>query len=115
MSSILLIIVSIICGILFVACLYMFYYIRFLITQLTVLASNMPELKKILKDFADHIDKVNEMPMYYGDSTLQELLKHSKSISDDVNAFADEFLVAPVDIGGQPIKAENDDSTTTEK
>lgn len=116
MSSLLLVLISVLCGILFILCLYMFYYIRFLLTQLSVLAANMPELKNILKGFSDHIERVNEMPMYFGDPTLQELVAHSKSIVEDVSAFADEFLVQPVDIGGQPIapKKEKDEPTTKE-
>ena len=74
------------------------------------MAANMPELKKILTDFADHIGRVNEMPMYYGDATLQELLRHSQSIAADVIAFAEEFLVQPVTIDGKPIKAKKDDT-----
>ena len=117
MSSIMLVSISLLCGVLFGVCAYMFFYIRFLLTQLSILSSNIPELKRLLEGFADHIKRVNEMPMYYGDPTLQELVQHSKSIVDDVSTFASEFLIPPVDVGGTPItpQKEKDEPTTTKE
>lgn len=45
------------------------------------LTSNLEDLREVLDNFADHVDQVHEMEMFYGDETLQHLLKHSKDLS----------------------------------
>jgi len=45
------------------------------------LVSNLEDLRAIIDNFADHVDQVHKMEMFYGDDTLQHLLKHSKDLA----------------------------------
>ena len=51
------------------------------------LVSNLEDLRAIIDNFADHVDQVHEMEMFYGDDTLQHLLKHSKDLSEIIRDY----------------------------
>ena len=41
--------------------------------------------------FRDHLTHVNEMPIYTGDDTIQNLLNHSKILCDELNDYIDLY------------------------
>jgi len=43
-----------------------------------------------LSDFHEHLDNVYSMDLFYGDSTLESLLKHTKKITEEINVFVSE-------------------------
>ena len=51
------------------------------------LTNNLEDLRSIIDNFASHVDQVHEMEMFYGDETLQHLLKHSKELSEIIRDY----------------------------
>ena len=51
------------------------------------LTNNLEDLRSIIDNFASHVDQVHEMEMFYGDETLQHLLKHSKELSEIIREY----------------------------
>jgi len=45
------------------------------------LTNNLEDLRSIIDNFAEHVDKVHDMEMFYGDETLKHLLDHAKELS----------------------------------
>ena len=37
-----------------------------------------------LEKFSDHLDKIHDMEMFYGDSNLQDLINHSRQLINDI-------------------------------
>ena len=72
--------------------------------QLTI---DIEKMQDNLDDFAKHLDNVYEMEMYYGDETLQSLIRHSKKIVDSINNFKNLFEVEN--------EVENEEEETTEE
>lgn len=75
--------------------LILFWYIRNVLEDLLYVSGNMQDLSDSLKNFSDHLDKVNEMDTFHGDSTIQGLLEHSKEIIKDIKEF--DFIYELVD------------------
>ena len=67
------------------------WYIREVLTKLWFLADNTDELQQRLKLFAEHVTSVYELEMYYGDTTLEALLEHSKEISEYIKEYEEIY------------------------
>ena len=68
-------------------------YTRWLLRSLTIINEDMNNLSNILGDFSEHISQIYELEMFYGDETLEGLLKHSKdlvSTIDDLDLLINE-------------------------
>jgi hypothetical protein len=43
-----------------------------------------------LRDYEEHLENVYSMDIFYGDSTLESLLKHTKEITEEIKTFVSE-------------------------
>jgi hypothetical protein len=68
------------------------FYIRYLFTELYSYGETIQYLKISLKDFETHIKSIYELEMFYGEQTLEGLLKHARKICEDIQEF--EFIFA---------------------
>ena len=64
--------------------LFLIWYIVQLLKRLLALSDNMDDFLELLNEYEDHIDIVYNLERFYGDSTLESLLQHSKSIVEEV-------------------------------
>tara|TARA_R110000796_G_C14561048_1_gene434867 strand:+ start:2111 stop:2458 length:348 start_codon:yes stop_codon:yes gene_type:complete len=93
------------------------WYIRRLIIFVDTQALDMEAVKGDIKNYEEHLEKVYGLETFYGDSTLQELLKHTKYIREEIVAFiknTDKILSNQVDTAeatttGAAIIRENND------
>jgi len=75
--------------------LILFWYVRKVLEDFLYVSGNMQDLSDSLKNFSDHLDKVNQMEIFHGDSTIQGLLEHSKEVIKDIEEF--DFIYELVD------------------
>lgn len=68
-------------------------YARHLINKLQQFTNNIEELRGLLDVYSQHLQQTHDAPTFYGDSTLQNLLKHTKEIMNDIKDFNDSFLI----------------------
>ena len=73
--------VSIIVNILFI------WYIVQLLKRLLNISDNMEDFFDSLEEYNKHIETVYNLERFYGDTTLENLLRHSKNISEAANDF----------------------------
>ncbi len=55
--------------------------------------SNVVELENKLNLFDAHLKGVYELEMFYGDDTLDSLIKHSKELVSSIQEFNDSFII----------------------
>ena len=65
------------------------WYIIKLLTKLFFIQYNMEGLISLNQNFGDHLKELNELEMYYGDETLNGLLKHSKHVVEQIDVYAE--------------------------
>jgi len=72
---------------------FAYFYIRWLLRNMSEVSENLEILSDNLEGFKNHVDAVHESEMYYGDTSLQELIKHSKSLTDEISTIREILLV----------------------
>tara|TARA_E500000305_G_C4024821_1_gene241141 strand:- start:2028 stop:2255 length:228 start_codon:yes stop_codon:yes gene_type:complete len=54
---------------------------------------NVIELENKLNLFDTHLNSVYQLEMFYGDDTLDSLIKHSKDLVSSMKQFNDSFIL----------------------
>lgn len=62
------------------------WYIRKILIKNNYLEDDIIHVSEKLNIFADHLENIYELEMFYGDETLESLLDHSKEL---INEFVD--------------------------
>jgi hypothetical protein len=69
------------------------WYCRKLAREYVSFVERLNSLEGDLIQFGAHLKSVYELEMFYGDSTLEGLIQHSKQMSDKVTEFYDEYTL----------------------
>ena len=56
------------------------WYITQLIRRFLRVSEDLDEFFDVLEEFSGHLETINKMETYYGDATLQNLVRHSNDI-----------------------------------
>ena len=73
--------------------LFMLLYVRWLLSSLTIINTDVANVSEIIKDFSSHLNQIHEMEMFYGDETLKSLIDHSNILLEtlkDVDLLLEE-------------------------
>ena len=69
------------------------WYIRQTLKKLLFASENFGWLMDSLQNFSDHVQKLHELEMFYGDSTLGHLIEHSKQLVEDIKNFEEIYTL----------------------
>ena len=64
---------------------FMFLYIRWLLSSLAVINTDVENVSVAVQDFATHLGSVYELEVFYGDETLKSLIGHSNELISTLN------------------------------
>jgi hypothetical protein len=67
-----------------------FLYARTAISKLLYVSGELADLKLMIDSFANHVEQIYNLEMYYGDETLEHLIEHSRSFIEQLSTF--EFI-----------------------
>ena len=67
------------------------WYISYALRKLLFVSDNIGGLLKQADDFAKHLVEVHGLETFYGDTTLQSLITHSKQIVEDIKQFEEIY------------------------
>ena len=67
------------------------WYIRELLVRFSFIGNNTNRIHEDLSAYEDHLSSVYELPTFYGDSTLSELLKHTSEVKHLIEAHKEIF------------------------
>ena len=68
------------------------WYIRKLLQDLFFISTNIEGLYTQVDDFSLHLQEVHKRDTYYGDPTLETLIKHSKDLVDEMEQYKNVFI-----------------------
>ena len=60
------------------------WYITMLLKRIADINEDVNELFDSLEGFSDHLEKLSQMTMFYGDETLQGMIVHSQEIMEKI-------------------------------
>lgn len=70
------------------------WYARKLINQFKTAIETVASLNQIVDEYVVHLETVSEMESYYGDVTIENLLKHTKDVVKAVRDSGSLFSIA---------------------
>lgn len=89
---------------------FLYWYIRKLLSRYVTISNNMNDLTGIVKTYSEHIKKVYNMELYYGDDTLRHLMSHTSSLYEILEDYKDVYNII-TDL--QDTEEETNDDTKT--
>ena len=69
------------------------WYVRGLIRVMYQMTVDVQQMEDKMVEFSKHLDNVYDMEMFYGDETLQQLIRHSKEVVDSISNFRNLFEI----------------------
>ena len=87
----------------------LFVYTRAVVVRLLSIAEELWDLQQMIDSFAEHINQVYELEMFYGDQTLESLLNHAISFNEQLETF--EFIYSLTEETPTEIETENEPET----
>ena len=72
------------------------WYIKRVLGKLFFVSDSMGDLLIKLMEYCDHLETVYSLETYYGDTTLQELLRHSKVVVEELKEFEEIYSLTTV-------------------
>ncbi len=67
------------------------WYIRKMLTHLLYVSDNLGDLVESTVEFSEHLNDLHAAEMYYGDQTLQNLIKHSRALIAEMKQFSEVY------------------------
>ena len=77
------------------------WYVRELLVRFKFYSENTTELFTNLQEYTEHLEKVNQMEVYFGDPTIQGLLEHSRDVTGVVAEYLEIFSLEEEGLVGQ--------------
>ena len=69
------------------------WYIRRLTAELNTISNDFDNFYEQLDSYEKHIDQIHGLEMFYGDETLQGLIKHSRGILNNIYDFQIKYFI----------------------
>ncbi len=64
--------------------IFVLWYIKELLRRFNFFSTHMDEFHSSITDYESHLKSVYELDMFYGDSTIEGLMKHTKDFREDI-------------------------------
>tara|TARA_A100001515_G_scaffold132028_1_gene120168 strand:+ start:1562 stop:1870 length:309 start_codon:yes stop_codon:yes gene_type:complete len=71
--------------------LFFVWYIRELLIRFNKISNTTNYFFSAMQEYEEHLTSVYELPVFYGDSTLEGLIRHTKDIKEEVQVYKDLF------------------------
>jgi len=93
--------------------LFAFWYIRKLLAKILFVSQNLTDLVDLLTTYRNHLQRLFQLEMYYGDETMQFLIKHTKSLLKVLEDYSDIYLMTePIEVGEEDEESYDDEEET---
>lgn len=73
--------------------IFLAIYLRWLLKKLAFLSENIGDMMASMTTFSNHLNAVYGLETYYGDSTLENLMRHSKQVVKDIGLYNEIYTL----------------------
>ena len=77
--------------------LALIWYIKSILNKFVFISENVDDLFYSLDEYSQHLESLYQLETYYGDTTLEALIKHSKVVVEDVRRFKDVYSLEEIE------------------
>ena len=76
-------------------------------------SQNLTDLVDLLTTYRNHLQRLFQLEMYYGDETMQFLIKHTRSLLAVLEDYSDIYLMTePIEVGEEDEESYDDQEET---
>ena len=72
--------------------IFLIWYVYRILYRQTDLVALVEDLEYKIFLFSKHIENVYELPMYYGEPTIESLISHSKTLLSSFEQFNEDYI-----------------------
>lgn len=87
------------------------WYIKMLLRKIETFTDGIIDFNIKVQSLSDHLEKVHELEMFYGEPVLQQLIKHMKITVLQIKEFQDSFIISE---GEEQIQQDNNETGSKE-
>jgi len=88
------------------------WYINKLLTKVLFVSQNLTDLVDLLTTYRNHLQRLFQLEMYYGDETMKFLIKHTRSLLDVLEDYSDIYkLTEPIELEEEDEESYDDEET----
>jgi len=69
----------------------LFWYIAYALKKLLFVSENMGDLLNNMEMFTDHLEQIHSLETFYGDESLQSLIRHSREIVEEIKGYEEIY------------------------
>jgi hypothetical protein len=80
-------IVEILLGISILINIFLIWYVVKLVRRFLSVSDELEDFFILLEEYAEHVDSIYKLERFYGDTTLENLMKHSKAVTETAKNF----------------------------
>ena len=73
--------------------IFLIVYLRRILKKMAFLSENIADLLSSLGAFSKHLEAVYELETFYGDTTLKNLIQHSKNVVKDIELYKEIYTL----------------------
>jgi hypothetical protein len=73
--------------------IFFVWYGRNLLENLTFVSDNIGDFLGVVTEYSMHLNSLYEMETFYGDETLQALIKHTKFLLNEIDQFKEVYTL----------------------
>ena len=89
------------------------WYIRKLLAKILFVSQNLTDLVDLLTTYRNHLQRLFQLEMYYGDETMQFLIKHTRSLLKVLEDYSDIYLMTePIEVDEEDEESYDDEEET---
>ena len=74
--------------------IFMFWYIRNLLSKMLFISENLGDLVSMVSAYSKHLEGVYSLDTYHGDETIQFLMSHTTSLVEMLEEYEDIYSIA---------------------
>jgi len=87
----------------------LFWYIAYALKKLLFVSENMGDLLNNMEIFTDHLEQIHSLETFYGDESLQSLIRHSREIVEEIKGYEEIYnLTTEAEEEGKEEEGEDD-------
>ena len=88
--------------------IFFYLYIKKTLVTVVTASEEASEIFSMFDSYGEHLQSVYEMPLFYGDETLQGLLEHTRNIIDYMKRYEEVYSFTQPDLEEQLLAASQD-------
>jgi len=90
------------------------WYMRTLLNKISDINEDIEDLFNKFSSFSGHVEEIYSLEMFYGDETLEGMIKHSRDILDEINLYRQKFYLDSEIVDEEEIDFDKQEETEEE-